>query len=197
VLQFLKILARNLLQGPSTEAFPYQEAPTPKRLRGRVTMDPQKCVGCGICRHVCAGRAINIQKNEQGTGYDYVIWHNSCALCGLCRHHCPTGAITLLNDWHSAHAQADKYNWAEHHFVPYLRCAECGAYIRLIPPELATRLYAHSPVDMTKLMKLCPACRQKAEAVRMAGVAATRQQGEAGADTPQHDQSGVKNAGLE
>ena len=171
MLKFLKILARNLLQGPPTDPFPFKEAPTPQRFRGRVTMDPQKCVGCAICRHVCAGRAIHIQPHEEGTGYDFAIWHNSCALCGMCRHFCPTGAITMTNDWHNAHTQEEKYSWTEHHFVPYLRCAGCDAPMRLLPPDLATRIYAHSPVDMTELMKLCPSCRQVAEAQRLENIA--------------------------
>lgn len=171
MFKFLKVLARNLLQGPSTDPFPFKEAPTPQRFRGRVTMDPQKCVGCAICRHVCAGRAIHIQPHEEGAGYDFAIWHNSCALCGMCRHFCPTQAITMTNDWHNAHTQEEKYSWTEHHFVPYLRCAGCDSPMRLLPPDLATRIYAHSPVDMTELMKLCPSCRQIAEAQRLESMA--------------------------
>ena len=166
MLGFLKILARNIIQGPATIAFPFREAHTPQRFRGRVTMSPEKCVGCAICRHVCAGRAIRIEQNSDKTGYNFTIWHNTCALCGLCRHFCPTSAISMTNDWHNAHLQSDKYSWAEHHFVPYLRCAGCEAPIRMLPPELATRVYAHSPVDMTQLMKLCPNCRQVAAAQR-------------------------------
>ncbi len=37
---FLKILFRNLLQGPSTDPFPLGETFTPERLRGRVKIDP-------------------------------------------------------------------------------------------------------------------------------------------------------------
>lgn len=164
--RFLKILARNVLQGPATIAFPNREAHTPRRFRGRVTMDAQKCVGCGICRHVCAGRAIRIEPNREKTGYNFTLWHNTCALCGMCRHFCPTGAISMTNDWHNAHLASDKYEWAEHHFVPYLRCAGCQSPIRMLPPELAARVYAHSPVDMTHLMKLCPSCRQLAAVQR-------------------------------
>lgn len=166
MFRFLKVLARNLRQGPSTDAFPFKEAQTPRRFRGRVTMDPQKCVGCGICRHVCAGRAIRLEDNEEKTGYSFAIWHNTCALCGMCRHYCPTRAITMTTDWHNAHTQDEKYTWAEYHFVPYLRCTGCGTAMRMLPPDLATRIYAHSPVDMTELMKLCPSCRQVAWAER-------------------------------
>lgn len=164
--RFLKVLARNLLKGPSTDPFPFKEAHTPERFRGRVTMNPDLCVGCGICHHVCPGDAIRIEKNEEGTGYSFSIWHNTCALCGSCKNYCPTGAITQTRDWHNAHTQAEKYSWAEHHFVPYLRCEGCGASIRMLPPDLATRLYAHSPVDMTQILKLCPSCRQLATVKR-------------------------------
>lgn len=162
MLKFLKVLAKNLVKGPATEAFPFKEAPTPERFRGRVTVNPELCVGCGVCHHVCPADAIRIEPDEERTGYDFAIWHNSCALCGSCRHYCPTGAISMTKDWHNAHSQKDKYTWAEHHFVPYLHCSGCGAPIRMLPPHLATRLYAHSPVDMTELLKLCPSCRQLA-----------------------------------
>lgn len=172
MLKFLKVLARNVIKGPSTIAFPFREAYTPPRFRGRVTMDPSKCVGCGICRHVCAGRAIRIEPTHDRAGYNFTIWHNTCALCGMCRHFCPTSAISMTNDWHNAHLQSDKYSWAEHHFVPYLRCAGCQAPIRMLPPDLATRVYAHCPVEMTQIMKLCPSCRQVAAARRQAEVTA-------------------------
>lgn len=166
MLRFLKVLARNVMLGPSTEPFPAKESPTPARFRGKVTMDPTKCVGCGICRHVCAGRAIRLENNEEKTGYSFTIWHNTCALCGMCRHFCPTKAITMTNDWHNAHFQTQKYDWAEHHFVPYFQCEGCNAPMRLLPPELAARVYAHSPMDMSIIMKLCPECRQIAAANR-------------------------------
>ncbi|MDL2314170.1 4Fe-4S binding protein, partial [Desulfovibrio sp. OttesenSCG-928-C14] len=122
MLSFLKILFSNFAKGPSTDSFPFKEARTPERFRGRVTMDSSRCVGCAICHHVCPGDAIRIEPNEEKTGYSFTIWHNSCALCGLCRHFCPTKAISMTNDWHNAHTQENKYDWAEHHFVPYLKC---------------------------------------------------------------------------
>jgi formate hydrogenlyase subunit 6/NADH:ubiquinone oxidoreductase subunit I len=158
--RFLKILARNLLKGPATEAFPFKEAHTPARFRGRVALNPDLCVGCGICRHVCPGGAIHMEADEERTGYNFLVWHNSCCLCGSCRHYCPTGAIALTNNWHGAHYQADKYVQAEHHFVPYLHCSACGAPIRMLPPEVATRVYANNAAQVADLIRLCPACRR-------------------------------------
>ncbi len=38
-MSFLKIFARNLALGPSTDPFPFGETFTPKALRGRVKFD--------------------------------------------------------------------------------------------------------------------------------------------------------------
>ncbi|EPR37394.1 4Fe-4S ferredoxin iron-sulfur binding domain-containing protein [Desulfovibrio sp. X2] len=166
MFDFLKILAGNVVKGPSTDPFPFVEAKTPARFRGKVHMNPALCVGCAICRHVCAGAAIHIEERPDGSGYDFALWHNTCALCGLCRHYCPTGAISMSNDWHNAHPQSEKYEWCERHFVPFLSCEGCGAHIRPLPPALAGRIYADNDVDAAHLMRLCPQCRQLESALK-------------------------------
>jgi ferredoxin len=163
MLRFIKILASNIIKGPATEAFPLAPAHTPDRYRGRIVLDPEKCVGCGVCVHVCPADAIRIAQvdgPDGKIGYTYSVWHNSCCQCGSCAHFCPTGAVRNTNDWHTSHLQENKYDLAEHHFVPYLRCTGCGSPIRTLPPELAARIYVRQPVDMTEILKLCPVCRQ-------------------------------------
>ncbi|MBG0775965.1 MAG: 4Fe-4S dicluster domain-containing protein [Desulfovibrionaceae bacterium] len=157
---FLKVLLGNVAKGPATEPFPLGPATTPARFRGKVHMDPALCVGCAICRHVCVGNAIHISERADGSGYDWVLWHNTCALCGLCQHYCPTGAISMSNDWHNAHLQAEKDEWCESRFVPYLVCERCGAHIRPLPTSVAGRLYADNHVDVARILRLCPQCRQ-------------------------------------
>ena len=139
---FLKVLFRNLLEGPSTDPFPLGETFTPARLRGRAKVDPNLCVGCGVCRHVCAAGAINISQLPDGSGYTITIWQNSCCLCASCRHYCPT---------------------------KYEPCAHCGTLIRPIPAHLAKRLYAKNPdIDPELIRHLCPKCRQIEDAKRNA-----------------------------
>lgn len=164
MFKFLKILIRNIFQGPATEAFPLAPAPTPDRFRGRVSINPDLCVGCGICKHVCTGGAINISPSDDKTGYHYTVWYNSCCLCGSCRYYCPTNAISIVNNWHNSHFQEEKYKMAETHFIPYMHCEGCGALMRVLPPHIAAKIYAHSPVDVNKIIKLCPSCRQIATA---------------------------------
>ena len=141
-MEFLKILWDNLKKGPVTDAFPFGETYTPDRLRGRVEIDPALCVGCGTCVHVCAAGAINISKFEDGSGFEITVWRNSCCLCAQCRHYCPTKAITLTNDWHSAHRATEKYTQITRAKVKYDYCAVCGAKMRVLPQEVLNRIYA-------------------------------------------------------
>ncbi len=166
MFKFLKVLVRNIFQGPATEAFPLQPAPTPDRFRGRVQLNPELCVGCGICKHVCSGDAIRIEQDQEKSGYHFTVWHNTCCLCGSCRYYCPTQAISLTTNWHNAHTEKEKFQLAEYHFVPYAKCEGCGAPIRILPPEISARIYANTPFDVSTIIHLCPNCRQIATAER-------------------------------
>ncbi|CCH50258.1 4Fe-4S dicluster domain-containing protein [Pseudodesulfovibrio piezophilus] len=160
---FLKILVSNLLKGPSTEPFPLGEAHTPTRFRGRAELDPNLCLTCGICRHVCAGGAIDLTESTSGNGVEFRLWHNTCTFCGLCEHYCPTKAIRMTQDWHLAHAQEEKYTCCETRFVEYPTCLECGE--RMLP-TLGKKLHTHAigSVDAASIMQTCPTCRRKISA---------------------------------
>lgn len=164
---FMKVLFRNLIQGPSTDPFPLGETFTPKRVRGRVVIDPDLCVGCGVCKHSCTSGAIDITRKEDQSGYTITVWRNSCCLCASCRHYCPTGAITVNNDWHSAHPESEKYECIEQHTIDYVPCLHCGTLIRPLPEKLAKKLYAGKPeVEAERVRLLCPRCRQLEDARR-------------------------------
>lgn len=168
---FLKVLLRNVLDGPSTDPFPLGETFTPQRFRGKVLLDEQSCMGCGICVHTCAAGAINITQRSDGSGYDFTVWHNSCCLCASCRHYCPVKAITLTTDWHNAHSQEEKFQWVEQKFIPYTPCANCGTPIRLLSRSMAEKIYINNKdVDIDHILGLCPACRQLEDAARVAAL---------------------------
>ncbi|MDD2965872.1 MAG: 4Fe-4S dicluster domain-containing protein [Desulfovibrionaceae bacterium] len=162
---FLKVLLRNVLQGPSTDPYPLGPTFSPDSIRGKVVVDPTMCIGCGMCVHVCTAGAINIQHNENG--HVITIYRNSCCLCANCHLYCPTGAITLTDDWHSAHEQAVKYQQIEQQHIDYEPCLGCGTPVRVMPLALVSKLYAGKPdVDPEHVRHLCPRCRQMEDAVR-------------------------------
>ena len=77
------------------------------------------------------------------------------------RHYCPTKAVTLTNDWHSAHRATEKYTQITRAKVKYDHCAVCGAKMRVLPQEVLNRIYAkHSEVDVDVISHLCPNCRR-------------------------------------
>ena len=163
---FLKVLFRNLLEGPSTDPFPLGETFTPERLRGKCVVDPDLCMGCGVCKNACAAGAIDISKKEDG--YTITIWRDSCCLCASCRHYCPTGAMSITNDWHHAHEDKDKFAMLEQHTIKYEPCAHCGALIRPLPLKMAEKLYAkNNEVKADEIRRLCPKCRQLEDARRI------------------------------
>ncbi len=165
---FLKVLFRNLLEGPSTDPFPLGPTFTPERLRGKAVIDPELCVGCGVCRHVCTAGAIDISPKPDKSGYTITIWRDSCCLCAACRHYCPTGAMSISNDWHLAHPESEKYELLEQHTIDYEPCAHCGTLIRPIPARLAERIYAHNAeISAEEIRHLCPKCRQLEDAKRI------------------------------
>ena len=162
---FLKVLFNNVLKGPSTDPFPMGKTFTPERFRGKVKIDPNLCMGCGICKHVCAAGAISIKQRADQSGCDIVVWHNSCCLCANCQIYCPVKALTLSTDWHNAHAQEQKFEWVEKQFIPYISCAGCDAKMRPLPLEVAKKLYTHmKDIDPEHVLRLCAKCRQLEDA---------------------------------
>lgn len=158
---FLKIMLRNIINGPSTIKYPFEESPAPEKLRGKIRHNPKACMACHMCEYVCAGGAIRIQESGDKKGVVFTVWHNSCAFCGLCEHYCPTGAIHLTNDYHTAHLQRDKYNYTERSFIAYAPCICCGEPMVPLVPQLAEKVYGRD-ADGQGLAKMCEKCRRKA-----------------------------------
>jgi formate hydrogenlyase subunit 6/NADH:ubiquinone oxidoreductase subunit I len=158
---FLKIALKNLLKGPSTDKYPFGETFVPEKLRGKIKHDPERCIACHMCEHVCAGGAIRLREAKDGSGADFVVWHNSCAFCGLCEHYCPTGAIHLTNDYHTAHLEKDKFSYVERTFVKYKPCSVCGKPFIPLIPQLEEVVYGEHG-DKKGLSKMCEKCRRKA-----------------------------------
>lgn len=157
---FLKVILRNLLQGPSTIKYPFEDSPAPEKLRGKIKHNPEVCVACYMCEYVCAGGAIRLQESADKQGVNFTVWHNSCTFCGLCENLCPTKAIHLTNDYHTAHLQEDKYNYSEKTTVKKQQCTRCGEPIIPLAPILVEKLYGKEG-DVKGLTKMCQKCRRK------------------------------------
>jgi electron transfer flavoprotein alpha subunit len=54
-----------------------------------VTVDLEKCIGCGECEDVCTFGAISVVDEKA------VVDQDTCTLCGACEEACPEGAIEI------------------------------------------------------------------------------------------------------
>ncbi len=158
---FLKVILRNIIKGPSTIKYPFEDSPAPEKLRGKIKHDPEACVACNMCEYVCAGGAIKLQESDDKKGVNFTVWHNSCTFCGLCEYYCPAKAIHLTNDYHTAHLQEDKYNYSERTLIRKQECTRCGEHMVPLSPILVEKLYGKEG-DVKGLTKMCEKCRRKA-----------------------------------
>ena len=55
-----------------------------------LSLDAEKCTGCGICAEVCPHGVFTVQENKA-----QIIERDSCMECGACAQNCPSGAITV------------------------------------------------------------------------------------------------------
>jgi ferredoxin len=55
-----------------------------------LTLDAQKCIGCGACTQVCPHSVLAMQNRKA-----YILDLNACMECGACANNCPTEALTV------------------------------------------------------------------------------------------------------
>lgn len=99
----LQLITRNLLNKKQTRLFPAApERPAFERSRGRIVLNPDTCILCGICSRRCPADAIVVDRKEGKWELNAL----RCIICGECANACPKKSITMNND--RRHASEDK-----------------------------------------------------------------------------------------
>jgi len=107
LVYLLPELWRTLLTRPITVSFPFGPLELPPYFRGKVTIAPALCRGCGLCERDCPASALQLER-ESLAKFRLLHYHDRCAYCGQCEISCKYGAIALTNEFVSAAPQRDK-----------------------------------------------------------------------------------------
>ena len=87
--------ARSLINAGIANTRDHQGITDPTLDRAIVTVDRQRCRGCGTCVSVCQFEAVALCENIPGVVIAQVD-DISCKGCGICAAHCPSGALSQI-----------------------------------------------------------------------------------------------------
>lgn len=95
---------RSLFRQTATQQYPFERTQPPKRLRGKLHWDSEKCTGCSLCSKDCPANAIDVLRVDQGNKRFIVRYHaDRCTFCAQCVLSCPQEALKLSpEEWELA-----------------------------------------------------------------------------------------------
>ena len=114
-----------LRAGRVTLPYPFApHAPAPG-FRGTVSVDAEKCIGCGGCANVCTPRAIVVSDPSQETRM-LEFFLERCTYCARCAEVCPEEAISVTEQFESATDDVeDLHIRVEVYMGSCQRCGRC------------------------------------------------------------------------
>jgi NAD(P)H-quinone oxidoreductase subunit I len=92
-------LVRSLFRRPATEKYPFERRPTPKRLRGALRWNPEKCTGCALCVKDCPADAIELITLDKANKRFVMRYHaDRCTFCAQCVQNCRFKCLEMSNE---------------------------------------------------------------------------------------------------
>lgn len=68
----------------------------PRKVKGKLEIDIQKCKGCEMCVSACKEDTLKLSKEINNLGYRYaVVINDTCTGCVNCALVCPDGVIKV------------------------------------------------------------------------------------------------------
>lgn len=152
----LRVIAENLARRRATVRLPGR-VPPPAGYRGRVTMNPSRCMACGICAYVCVSDAITV--SARAAVYSWTYEPGRCTFCSRCVDHCPGPALTMEAEPLPPYEKAGQLG--ECHLVALPPCPDCGRPTRPVTEEFTRRALDEASEDTRERLRLCERCRRR------------------------------------
>jgi ech hydrogenase subunit F len=90
-----KTVIKNLLGGPATLMYPKKKRSYTPITRGRVEVDINTCIFCGMCSRRCPTYAITVTRDSK----EWQIDRLKCCTCNLCVEICPVKCLSTENQY--------------------------------------------------------------------------------------------------
>ena len=103
-----KTVIRNLLSGPATLMYPKKPRTFTPITRGRVEIDINTCIHCGLCARRCPTDAIVVTKDCK----EWQIDRLKCCTCNLCVEICPVKCLSMENQYSPVVSDKDEAIYA-------------------------------------------------------------------------------------
>jgi formate hydrogenlyase subunit 6/NADH:ubiquinone oxidoreductase subunit I len=125
LVYLLPELWRTLFTRPITVRYPFGPLELPPYFRGKVTIEPTLCTGCGACVRDCPAFALELERESDALSkaevlalskaegskgreeFRLVHYHDRCAYCGQCQDVCRQEAIRLTSEYVPAAANRE------------------------------------------------------------------------------------------
>ncbi len=156
MIRILQVIVENLSQDRATVRLP-ESVPVPPGYRGRVLLDPSKCVACGVCTYVCVSEAITGVNEEKA--YVWAYEPGRCTFCARCVDHCTGHALRMEPKPLPIYRQPGELRAEER--VPFSSCRICGSPTRPMTDDLLHLAFEHIGEETQELVRLCERCRRR------------------------------------
>jgi len=138
ILSKLKEAAICFKAGRVTLPYPFAPRVPEEGFRGKVSIDIERCIGCGGCAEVCPSRLIQVTDLSQEKRI-LEFFLGRCTYCGRCAEVCPEEALTLTREFETATNDVrDLYMKVEVFMGTCQRCGRCFRPVSVLDKLMVT-----------------------------------------------------------